>query len=152
MHTYLCLLDFPSGAPTCCRNYLLINYGENRFAWGRRPDRNTTQFAIEKCSQRLHKVVRIRLIGGQSDLFTEIALYDIVHVPGIAVDLNHIDTTAKVYGYLPDDNGLRKTLAGAEIVVVTAGMYFQCLEMPDSGLPVLCRHCAETWNDSRRSL
>ena len=58
----------------------------------------------------------------QSDLFTEIALYDIVHSPGIAVDLNHIDTAAKVYGYLPADDGLKKTLAGADIVVVTAGI------------------------------
>jgi malate dehydrogenase len=58
----------------------------------------------------------------QSDLFTEIALYDLVHVPGIATDLNHIDTKAKVSGYLPDDGGLRKALQGAEIVVVTAGI------------------------------
>ena len=58
----------------------------------------------------------------QSDLFDEIALYDIVHVPGIATDLNHIDTRAKVTGHLPADNGLKDALQGADIVVVTAGI------------------------------
>ncbi len=58
----------------------------------------------------------------KSDLFTEIALYDLVHVPGIATDLNHIDTKAKVFGYLPDSGGLQKELQGENIVVVTAGI------------------------------
>lgn len=58
----------------------------------------------------------------QSDLFDEISLYDIVHVPGIATDLMHIDTKAKVSGYLPQDGGLKKALTGADIVVVTAGI------------------------------
>jgi malate dehydrogenase len=34
----------------------------------------------------------------------------------------HIDTKAKVSGYLPDNGGLKKALAGADIVVVTAGI------------------------------
>lgn len=55
-------------------------------------------------------------------MFDEIALYDIVHVPGIATDLNHIDTRAKVTGHLPADNGLKDALQGADIVVVTAGI------------------------------
>ncbi|PYH37572.1 malate dehydrogenase [Aspergillus neoniger CBS 115656] len=58
----------------------------------------------------------------QSDLFDEIALYDIVHVPGIATDLMHIDTKAKVTGYLPADDGLKKALTGADVIVVTAGI------------------------------
>lgn len=45
-----------------------------------------------------------------------------VHVPGIATDLMHIDTRAKVVGYLSDDAGLRKALSGADIVVITAGI------------------------------
>jgi len=60
--------------------------------------------------------------GSQSDLFEEIALYDIVHVPGIATDLMHIDTRAKVTGHLPADDGLQKVLNRADIVVVTAGI------------------------------
>lgn len=58
----------------------------------------------------------------QSDLLDEISLYDVVHVPGIATDLMHINTRAKVVGYLSSDSGLRKALTGADIVVVTAGI------------------------------
>ncbi|KAF5614591.1 malate dehydrogenase NAD-dependent [Fusarium tjaetaba] len=57
-----------------------------------------------------------------SNLFDEIALYDLVHTPGIATDLNHIDTKATVSGFLPADDGLAKALSGADLVVVTAGI------------------------------
>ena len=67
----------------------------------------------------------------KSDLFDQIALYDIVHVPGIATDLNHIDSRAVVTGHLPTDNGLKQALQGADIVVVTAGI----------------ARCAEAWHD-----
>lgn len=55
-------------------------------------------------------------------MFDEISLYDIVHAPGIATDLNHIDTRAKVSGHLAEDRGLQKALERADIVVVTAGI------------------------------
>ncbi|CBF76243.1 hypothetical protein AN5031.2 [Aspergillus nidulans FGSC A4] len=64
----------------------------------------------------------LSLLCKASDLFAEISLYDIVHVPGIATDLMHIDTRARVTGHLPDDSGLKKALTGADIVVVTAGI------------------------------
>ncbi|KAL4741647.1 lactate/malate dehydrogenase [Aspergillus similis] len=64
----------------------------------------------------------LSLLCKASDLFDEIGLYDIVHVPGIATDLMHIDTRARVSGHLPDDSGLKKALTGADIVVVTAGI------------------------------
>ncbi|RDH36297.1 malate dehydrogenase [Aspergillus welwitschiae] len=64
----------------------------------------------------------LSLLCKTSDLFDEIALYDIVHVPGIATDLMHIDTKAKVTGYLPQDDGLKKALTGADTIVVTAGI------------------------------
>ncbi|GLA50095.1 hypothetical protein CBS147343_9249 [Aspergillus niger] len=64
----------------------------------------------------------LSLLCKTSDFFDEIALYDIVHVPGIATDLMHIDTKAKVIGYLPKDDGLKKALTGADIIVVTAGI------------------------------
>lgn len=38
------------------------------------------------------------------------------------MDLNHIDTAAKVTGYLPADGGLEKALSGADIVIIPAGM------------------------------
>ncbi|CAH0050934.1 unnamed protein product [Clonostachys solani] len=64
----------------------------------------------------------LSLLCKASDLFDEISLYDIVHAPGIATDLNHIDTRAKVSGHLAEDGGLQKALARADIVVVTAGI------------------------------
>ena len=30
---------------------------------------------------------------------TELSLYDIVHTPGVAADLSHIESVAKVKGY-----------------------------------------------------
>ncbi|RBA08982.1 malate dehydrogenase, NAD-dependent [Fusarium proliferatum] len=64
----------------------------------------------------------LSLLCKASNLFTEISLYDIVHTPGIATDLNHIDTKATVSGYLPSNDGLAKALSRADIVVVTAGI------------------------------
>jgi len=57
----------------------------------------------------------------QSPLVAELSLYDIVHAPGVAIDLNHIDTSTKVTGFLPEKDGLKKTLTSADIVVITAG-------------------------------
>ncbi|KAJ8581328.1 malate dehydrogenase [Rhizopogon salebrosus TDB-379] len=53
---------------------------------------------------------------------TELALYDIVNAPGVAVDLSHIATPAKVAGYLPADGGLEKALTGANVIVIPAGI------------------------------
>ncbi|KAF5587532.1 malate dehydrogenase NAD-dependent [Fusarium pseudoanthophilum] len=64
----------------------------------------------------------LSLLCKASNLFSEIALYDLVHTPGIATDLNHIDTKATVSGFLPADDGLAKALSGADLVVVTAGI------------------------------
>lgn len=60
----------------------------------------------------------------KGDSFDEISLYDLVHVPGIATDLNHVDTKAVVLGYLAECDGLKKALhwQGAEFSVVTAGI------------------------------
>ncbi|KZT03312.1 malate dehydrogenase [Laetiporus sulphureus 93-53] len=55
-------------------------------------------------------------------LVKELALYDIVNTPGVAADLSHISTPAKVQGYLPPDDGLKKALAGADIVIIPAGV------------------------------
>jgi len=64
----------------------------------------------------------LSLLLKTSPLITELALYDIVNTPGVAVDLSHIATPAKVEGYLPDNDGLAKTLKGAELVVIPAGV------------------------------
>ncbi|KAG8908807.1 hypothetical protein FRB99_003045 [Tulasnella sp. 403] len=54
---------------------------------------------------------------------TQLSLYDIVATPGVASDLSHIATQAKVEGFLGKEEGaLEKTLTGAEVVVIPAGV------------------------------
>lgn len=53
---------------------------------------------------------------------TELGLYDIVNTPGVAVDLSHIATPAVVIGRLPADDGMQEVLAGADLVVIPAGV------------------------------
>ncbi|KIY44927.1 malate dehydrogenase [Fistulina hepatica ATCC 64428] len=53
---------------------------------------------------------------------TELGLFDIVNTPGVAADLSHINTPAKVHGYLPPNDGLKKALTDADIVVIPAGV------------------------------
>jgi len=56
-------------------------------------------------------------------LVDELALYDIVATPGVAADLSHIATPAKVVGYLPkDEDGLKKTVENADVIVIPAGV------------------------------
>ncbi|CAG8645318.1 2650_t:CDS:2, partial [Acaulospora colombiana] len=56
-----------------------------------------------------------------NEAVTDLALYDIVHTPGVAKDLSHINTPAKVAGYMaPDD--LKQVLTGAHLVIIPAGI------------------------------
>merc|ERR1712037_235940 len=52
---------------------------------------------------------------------SKLALYDIVATPGGAADLSHIETPGRVSGFVGAD-GLEASLAGAEIVVIPAGV------------------------------
>merc|ERR1711887_320843 len=52
---------------------------------------------------------------------TKLSLYDIVHTPGVAADLSHIETKARVKGFVGADQ-LEASLVGAEIVVIPAGV------------------------------
>lgn len=52
---------------------------------------------------------------------TKLNLYDIVHTPGVAADLSHIETQSKVTGYVGDEQ-LKDSLKGVEIVVIPAGV------------------------------
>merc|ERR1712111_164895 len=52
---------------------------------------------------------------------TKLALYDIVHTPGVAADLSHCETKAKVTGFKGQDQ-IEASLEGAEIVVIPAGV------------------------------
>ncbi|EIN05922.1 NAD-malate dehydrogenase [Punctularia strigosozonata HHB-11173 SS5] len=64
----------------------------------------------------------LALLLKANPLVTELGLYDIVNTPGVAADLSHISTPAKVEGYLPPDDGLKKVLTGADVVVIPAGV------------------------------
>merc|ERR1712215_113368 len=52
---------------------------------------------------------------------TKLNLYDIVHTPGVAADLSHIETKAVTTGFVGADQ-LEASLVGAEIVVIPAGV------------------------------
>ncbi|KAL7626261.1 hypothetical protein AAE478_003031 [Parahypoxylon ruwenzoriense] len=57
-----------------------------------------------------------------SPLVDELALYDVVNTPGVATDLSHISSTAKVTGYLPKDDGGKAAFKDADIIVIPAGI------------------------------
>ncbi|KAJ2832570.1 Malate dehydrogenase, cytoplasmic [Coemansia furcata] len=54
---------------------------------------------------------------------TKLSLYDIHNTPGVAADVGHINTLSDVTGYsAKDQDGLKKALEGAELVVIPAGV------------------------------
>merc|ERR1712117_505581 len=52
---------------------------------------------------------------------TKLNLYDIVHTPGVAADLSHIETKAATTGFKGKEQ-IEASLVGAEIVVIPAGV------------------------------
>ena len=62
----------------------------------------------------------LSLLMKNSDLTTDLTLYDIVNTPGVAADLSHISTGAKVTGFVGDDIG--EALKGREVVIIPAGV------------------------------
>jgi len=64
----------------------------------------------------------LSLLLKANPLVTELALYDIVNAPGVAVDLSHISSPAKVEGFLPPNDGLKKALTGANVILIPAGI------------------------------
>merc|ERR1719352_2258833 len=60
----------------------------------------------------------------------EVACYDVVGTPGVAADLSHCPTKAKVTGNLPavgtwppsGNSGLQAALTGADVVIIPAGV------------------------------
>ncbi|XP_037089870.1 malate dehydrogenase, mitochondrial-like [Pollicipes pollicipes] len=82
-------------------------------------------------SQNQHKVAVMGASGGigqplsllmkQAPQVSQLSLYDIVHTPGVAADLGHIESPAKVTGYVGPDQ-LKASLEGCEVVVIPAGV------------------------------
>ncbi|XP_033213049.1 malate dehydrogenase, mitochondrial [Belonocnema kinseyi] len=63
----------------------------------------------------------LSLLLKESPLVTELSLYDIVNTPGVAADLSHINTVAKVKAFNGPDQ-LRDSLKGAQVVIIPAGV------------------------------
>lgn len=63
----------------------------------------------------------LSLLLKNSPLVGDLSLYDIAHTPGVAADLSHIETRAKVVGYLGTEQ-LPDALKGTELVVIPAGV------------------------------
>ncbi|KAH8288556.1 hypothetical protein KR054_005435 [Drosophila jambulina] len=63
----------------------------------------------------------LSLLLKQNPLVSDLALYDIVHTPGVAADLSHIDTKSKTAGFIGADQ-LGDSLKGSDVVVIPAGV------------------------------
>lgn len=63
----------------------------------------------------------LSLLLKQNTLVTDLALYDIVHTPGVAADLSHIDTKSKTSGHMGADQ-MGQALKNADVVVIPAGV------------------------------
>ena len=72
----------------------------------------------------------LALLCKLSPLIDEVGCYDVVGTPGVAADLSHCPTPAKVTGSLPaagawppaGNSGLEAALTGADIVIIPAGV------------------------------
>ncbi|KAG0262219.1 hypothetical protein BG011_000193 [Mortierella polycephala] len=62
----------------------------------------------------------LSLLLKQSDLITDLALYDVVNAVGVAADLSHINTKSKVTGYGKTE--MDEALKNAHTVVIPAGV------------------------------
>lgn len=63
----------------------------------------------------------LALLLKQSPLVTQLSLYDIVHTPGVAADLSHIDSPAVTKGFNGPDS-LKDALSGSDVVIIPAGV------------------------------
>ncbi|KAM3185555.1 hypothetical protein ACTXT7_006114 [Hymenolepis weldensis] len=63
----------------------------------------------------------LALLMKKSLFVTELSLYDITNVAGVAADLSHIETRPKVIGYTGPEN-LKAALDGVKMVLIAAGV------------------------------
>ncbi|XP_065221260.1 malate dehydrogenase, mitochondrial [Planococcus citri] len=63
----------------------------------------------------------LSLLLKQSPLVTELSLYDIVNTPGVAADISHINTNAKVKAFNGPDQ-LPDAVKGVDVVIIPAGV------------------------------
>lgn len=88
---------------------------------------------LSQTSRQLYKVSILGACGGigqplsllmkLNNKVTNLSLYDLKNAKGVATDLSHIPTLAKVEGFTPEDpQGLHKSLVGSDVVVIPAGV------------------------------
>lgn len=63
----------------------------------------------------------LALLLKQIPTISHLNLYDIENTPGVAADLSHIETRAKVCGFLGQKQ-LHECLQGADVVLIPAGV------------------------------
>jgi len=94
-----------------------------------------SNFARTQCRQVLgergYKVAVLGASGGIGQslslllkldpMVSELSLYDVVRTPGVAADISHCSTPAKVTGYVGAEEAT-KALEGCEVVVIPAGV------------------------------
>lgn len=96
----------------------------------------------------------LSLLLKNSHRVTHLSLYDVMHTPGVAADLSHISTKAKVTGHLGSDQ-LADAVKGADLVLIPAGvprkpgMTRDDLFNTNAGIVRdLCEVCAEVCPDA----
>ncbi|XP_011162790.1 malate dehydrogenase, mitochondrial [Solenopsis invicta] len=99
-----------------------------------RPAINVTQQGAKRLSTSATRDAKVSVMGAsggigqplslllkQSPLVTELSLYDIVNTPGVAADLSHMNTPAKVKAYNGPEQ-LKDSLKGTQVVIIPAGV------------------------------
>lgn len=63
----------------------------------------------------------LALLLKENALISHLSLFDIVHTPGVAADISHICTPARVTGHMGPDQ-LEPCLTDSRVVVIPAGV------------------------------
>ncbi|XP_046338992.1 malate dehydrogenase, mitochondrial-like [Haliotis rufescens] len=98
------------------RQPLIISIAKNAFSTSAKTD---AKVAVLGASGGIGQPLSLLL--KESPLVTQLSLYDIAHTPGVAADLSHIETKAKVKGFLGPDQ-LKECVSGAQLVLIPAGV------------------------------
>lgn len=92
----------------------------------------------------------LSLLLKNSPLIGELSLYDVANTAGVACDISHISTAAKVKGYTGPGQ-LQEALHGCQLVIIPAGEQQQAAAVlvPWGGgrmsMHALPQHCSYGW-------
>lgn len=82
---------------------------------------NQSNFKVTVCGASGGIGQPLSLLLKSNPLVTDLALFDIVHTPGVAADLSHVDTKSKTVGFMGSEQ-LGDALKCADVVVIPAGV------------------------------